>query len=307
MKIDVTVIIAAYNAAQTIATAIDSVLNQTHYNLELIVVDDCSADDTFSIAMAYAQHDSRVKVLKTPQNMGPSAARNTAIRAASGAFFTVLDADDWFTSDRLTTLLNAALNNNADVVIDSYFLANPKTKACYAAKHTNLCPLNAHQYIDGVFFIANGLGSTKPLISMALIRQSNAEFNEHINGGEDLLLYAQLVLSAPTSLFINCPTYCRTESPQSISRGNRIRFLNDVLNAYAILRQLVQSNNRVTPQLLNALIYREMVVEDALVAAKWKHWLSQQCKPPVPSTKSLLRLIRHIWCRKARYSINVLS
>lgn len=152
MKIDVTVIIAAYNAAQTIATAIDSVLNQTHYNLELIVVDDCSADDTYSIAMAYAQHDSRVKVLKHLK-IWDRVLREIQRYAQRVALFTVLDADDWFTSDRLATLLNAALNNNADVVIDSYFLANPKTKACYAAKHTNLCPLNAHQYIDGVFLL----------------------------------------------------------------------------------------------------------------------------------------------------------
>jgi len=91
----VTVIIPAYNAQDTISVALDSILCQTWTNLEILVVDDCSTDDTVEVIESYVQKDKRVRLIKAEMNQGPYVARNLALREATGEFVTVNDADDW--------------------------------------------------------------------------------------------------------------------------------------------------------------------------------------------------------------------
>ena len=91
----ISVLMPAYNSSATIAPAIESILGQTWDDLQLIVVDDCSTDDTFAIAQRYSEHDPRVIAVRQPQNMGAYAARNTAAGLSTGDFITVHDSDDW--------------------------------------------------------------------------------------------------------------------------------------------------------------------------------------------------------------------
>ncbi|WP_020006381.1 glycosyltransferase family 2 protein [Salinicoccus albus] len=91
----VSVILPAYNAEDGIRIAIESMLSQSWLNIELLVVDDCSSDNTAGTIAEYAKKDSRVKHLSTPVNGGPYVARNIALKAATGEFVTINDADDW--------------------------------------------------------------------------------------------------------------------------------------------------------------------------------------------------------------------
>lgn len=91
----VSIIIPAYNSEIGVKTAIDSLLNQSWQNIEILVVDDCSTDATAEVTKTYEATDKRVKYLKTPKNSGPYIARNIALKEASGEFITVNDADDW--------------------------------------------------------------------------------------------------------------------------------------------------------------------------------------------------------------------
>jgi len=97
----VSVLMPAYNASETIAYAMDGVLNQTWENLELIVVDDGSTDDTLSIIKSMAERDARVVPVRHEKNRGAYPARNTALRRATGDFVTVNDADDWSHPERV--------------------------------------------------------------------------------------------------------------------------------------------------------------------------------------------------------------
>src|SRR5699024_3433472 len=97
----ISVILPAYNAEQGIQIAIESILNQSWKNLELLIVDDCSPDNTLQVIHDYAKKDERIKVFSTPVNSGPYVARNIALAAATGEFVTVNDADDWSHSDKL--------------------------------------------------------------------------------------------------------------------------------------------------------------------------------------------------------------
>lgn len=111
----VTVIMSTYNTEGTIKTALDSILNQTWHNLEVLIVDDCSTDKTEEIIDEFCCRNPLFRKLKTETNSGPFVARNIALREASGYFVTCHDADDWSHPCRIE-LQALHLINNPEVV-----------------------------------------------------------------------------------------------------------------------------------------------------------------------------------------------
>ncbi|SFB27369.1 Glycosyl transferase family 2 [Lentibacillus halodurans] len=107
----VTVILPAYNAENGISTAIESILSQTWQNIELLVVDDCSTDNTKDVVRDYMKHDSRIRLMSTPTNSGPYIARNIALQVATGDFVTVNDADDWSHAEKIEIQARHLMNN----------------------------------------------------------------------------------------------------------------------------------------------------------------------------------------------------
>lgn len=97
----VTVIIAAWNAEDTILSAVNSILNQTWRNLEVIIVDDQSSDNTWAIMESIKGRDNRVKIYRNIKNVGPYVSRNVALSFSSGDYITVHDADDWAHPQRI--------------------------------------------------------------------------------------------------------------------------------------------------------------------------------------------------------------
>lgn len=91
----ISVIIAAFKAADTLHIAIDCLSRQTWKNLEIIIVDDVSPDQTFEVAKSFAEKDPRIVVLRQETNGGPYPCRNLALKHATGEFITVHDSDDW--------------------------------------------------------------------------------------------------------------------------------------------------------------------------------------------------------------------
>ena len=110
----VTVVIPAYNAEATIDTTLNSARNQSHRNLEIIVVVDGATDDTEAVARRHAQQDDRVCVVVTP-NRGLCPARNTGARAGSGAFIAPLDADDVWHRDKIQKQLDVFAAGGDDI------------------------------------------------------------------------------------------------------------------------------------------------------------------------------------------------
>ena len=107
----VSVFVCAYRASQTLHIAMDSLLTQTWSNLEVIVVDDHSPDDTFALAKAYEAKDARVRAIQQATNSGPYAGRNRALTIATGEFITVHDADDWSHPQKLELQVRDLMQN----------------------------------------------------------------------------------------------------------------------------------------------------------------------------------------------------
>ena len=113
----VSVVMPVYNAAATVARAVESVLHQTYPHFELIVVDDASTDASADIISAFT--DERIRLIRHASNRGVGSARNTAIASARGDWVSMLDADDEWTPHRLSHLLGLGVS-----VTDGYMLAD---------------------------------------------------------------------------------------------------------------------------------------------------------------------------------------
>lgn len=107
----VSIILPAFKAEEGIRVAIESILNQTWQNIELLVVDDCSPDHTAEVVQEYVDKDPRVVQLSTPENSGPYVARNIALEQSTGEFVTINDADDWSHAEKIERQVHHLMEN----------------------------------------------------------------------------------------------------------------------------------------------------------------------------------------------------
>lgn len=116
----VSIITPAYNAARFIGETIESVLAQTYKNWEMIIVDDCSTDDTREIVQSYQEKDSRIKLFTLDKNSGSGVARNKAMDEAKGRFIAFLDSDDLWYPEKLRRQIAFMLDNGVAFTFTKY-------------------------------------------------------------------------------------------------------------------------------------------------------------------------------------------
>lgn len=125
MSVFVTIIMPAYNASNTIYESIQSVLGQTYQYFELIVVNDCSSDNTKEIVEELIESDDRIKFIDKIVNEGVASARNTGLDHAQGEFVAFLDSDDKWQETKLEKQINIIKQHpEIDVVYTSYYRFN---------------------------------------------------------------------------------------------------------------------------------------------------------------------------------------
>ena len=115
----VSVIIPAYNAENTIESTMSSALSQTYSNIEVVVVNDGSIDNTENVLISKFGNDSRVRVI-TQINQGVSVARNTGIEQSSGEYIVFLDSDDYLENSFVSTLISLISKSNSDIAFCAY-------------------------------------------------------------------------------------------------------------------------------------------------------------------------------------------
>jgi len=112
----ISIIIPCYNAEKYVSKCLDSLLEQTYQDFEVICVNDVSSDDTLSILQRYAEKDSRIHIIEEPENRGVSVARNDGLDAAKGEYILFCDPDDYYELDALEEFQKAMEKSQADAV-----------------------------------------------------------------------------------------------------------------------------------------------------------------------------------------------
>jgi hypothetical protein len=182
----VSVVIPAFNAARFIDRAIGSVLSQTWTDIEVLVVDDGSTDDTVAVLRRYGRHVTLIQ----QRNAGPAAARNRGLQAAVGEFVAFLDADDWWEQGKLTAQVEL-LDTHPDIGFCS--TATRVVDASGRKLADWPCLDSASSLPDAIF--ANGAaisGSTSGVLARRSVLIQAGGFNEALRGFEDPDLWIRL-------------------------------------------------------------------------------------------------------------------
>lgn len=124
----VSIITPTYNSEDTILRTIQSVLQQTYYHWEMIIVDDCSIDNTVKIVQQMQQEDSRIRLVELSSNSGAAIARNKGIEQAQGRYIAFLDSDDSWHKTKLTKQIAFMKQNNLALSYTAYNKVNEKGK-----------------------------------------------------------------------------------------------------------------------------------------------------------------------------------
>ncbi|RRD00912.1 glycosyltransferase family 2 protein [Prevotella sp. OH937_COT-195] len=132
----VSVLVAVYNAGKTIARCLDSLIAQTHNDIEILCVDDCSTDDSFDLLCEYARNDNRIRVFKHTENKGSAMARNKGLAEATGDFVCFLDSDDRLSEDALEKALCVFDDNpRTDCVLFHVRMVDGEVEENYPMSH----------------------------------------------------------------------------------------------------------------------------------------------------------------------------
>jgi len=123
----ISVIVPAYNVEQYISKCIESIVNQTYKNLEIIIINDGSTDKTGEICEHYSKKDDRI-ILVNQENQGVSMARNNALDIASGDYISFVDSDDWVEPDIFHVLYDNSIMYDADISMCNYYYVDKNNK-----------------------------------------------------------------------------------------------------------------------------------------------------------------------------------
>ena len=232
---DVTFIIAAYNAEDTLARAMESALAQVSVSVEVIVVDDCSTDSTYTIARGF--QDPRVKVIRQIKNGGPGRARNTGIAAATGRWIAVLDADDTVLPGRSAAMIARAEPNRAEVVVDNLEVIPMDGKPAYRMFNDQQLALRPEitlaDYIDSnvIFRETFNYGYMKPAFLREFLISHDLAYAEDLRIGEDYILMVSALASGARCVVEPSTGYVYHLRQDSISRVLELHHVESMLAA----------------------------------------------------------------------------
>lgn len=271
-KNKVSFILPTYNSEDTIQRAIDSVFNQGLSNFELIIIDDCSSDDTGKIIHGQYGNHPKIKFYRNSENSKLGASRNAGVSHSSGDYVFFLDSDDWLEPQSVPLLLKIATSTNADIVAGG-------VNKCFAQKES--ITLIDEEFVtpggsEALFYFANhSIGSVvwNKLYRTSLLKNNNIQFPAP-HWHEDIMFTAQALSKCNIYLSVSDPCYNYFHRDQSVSNSNPSLFhIASYLRVYHDLQLIIETERllesyegrKLAERLLKSHFYDQFVPRIAKV------------------------------------------
>ena len=248
----VSIIIPKYNVEKYLRECIDSIINQTLKDIEIILVDDGSPDNSGKIADEYAEKDKRITVIHQ-QNKWLGGARNSGLKIAKGEYIACIDADDYIAPDFCEKLYGFANDNNCDITVFSFSLFNDKGET--------LCQTNKnHFFNDTIYRKSNFHESVFP----ELIKSYDLNFNvcffsrkiidkgflfdEDIRYAEDYEAALRVYKIAESVGYLDEPLYYYRQNEDSIMHVVKYERLKQIIYLFELREKFIKENDLETPE-----------------------------------------------------------
>jgi len=238
----VSVIIPVYNVEPYLKESIESVLNQTYENLEIIIIDDGSTDGSGRVCDEYAKQDERIIVIHQ-DNRGLSAARNTGLDLMTGDIVAFLDSDDSYHPDFVETMLNVMIADKADIVICEYKICDSLSSLSIECKgRIRPLPGGYYDHISSLQALAEGrinISAWNKLYRRKL--WNGIRFPVGYIYEDNATLFRIFDLSRSASI-INKPLYYYRKHSKSITETRLIKSLPDLDIAFSLFESYISDN-----------------------------------------------------------------
>lgn len=212
----ISIVIPIYNTSSMLSKCLDSVVHQTYTNLEIILVNDGSTDNSLEIIMSYKETDARIKVVNK-ENGGLSSARNAGLKIATGRYVLHIDSDDWIELNMCESLISVAEGADVDIVSCDVFFETPGRTSIRKEPYSNCEFGDSFLY---KYIVKKGLNSVcNKLIRMELYNGNGIMHYEDISLGEDFSALLRLVVVSQSICHVNKPFYHYNLKSSGMSRG----------------------------------------------------------------------------------------
>ena len=256
----ISIIVPVYNAEKYLEECVESIISQTYKNIEVLLINDGSMDNSAKICDQYAARDTRIKVIHK-ENGGVSSTRNKGLDVAQGEYVIFVDADDFLAEECVADLLENSIANDSDLVFCSYSKQINETVVSSQENipHIVYPQLRDKEFFDFISCFCHSRHYIRSTVWGILYKKKlveNIRFNRYITIGEDLvfllqtLFRARVVTSTSRSLYfyrINEISATRTYKKNYLrSQLNIHRELSALLGAYDGLQVTLQACNAMT-------------------------------------------------------------
>ena len=221
MKELVSIIVPIFNKENTIIRCVDSIINQTYSNIEILLIDDGSTDSTPIIYKTLEEKDSRIRVFRQP-NSGPGSARNLGIDKSNGEYLVFVDADDYLNNQMIEGLYQCAKCNSVDLVICGYCSINGEGKVISKTfEETGRCDESRLLKILAKWNINPLVGAPwNKLYKRSVIIDNHIRFPIHQTWAEDLQYNLYVYRNKPNIYILDSCLYYYTIGESSLTSEN---------------------------------------------------------------------------------------
>lgn len=231
----ISVIIPVFNLKNYISKCLKSIINQTYKDIEILIIDDGSNDDTCIICDKYAKQDCRIKILQT-NHSGVSSARNLGLEVSKGEYIAFIDGDDWIDSNTFQTCLKY-FNQEIDCVAYDYISEGGKKDS---------------QFSENIYFIFSDLENKMEantvwgkIYKSSIIKNNKLEFSKSLAIGEDALFNLEYMSLCKKMYFTNEVFYHYLFRKNSaINKFNKIKIQN-ICSGISLLEKFLTEHNNL--------------------------------------------------------------
>jgi len=263
-KMKVSIIVPVYNSEKTLNRCLNSIINQTYPNLEILLINDGSTDSSSKICENYAATDTRIKYFSR-ENQGVSAVREFGLSQATGEYLIHFDSDDWAEPEMIADMADEAIKQNADLLICDFYVDTPKGVIYSRQRPTSLQPLQVlHEILSGTLH-----GSTwNKLVRTELFFMKNIHFPMDVNYCEDVIMWVDFLQNDVNVAYLPIAYYHYdyNTNTDSITRNYTRKTLEQRKSFITILEHKLDNNEFKFDIVINKLNVKFEVFEKRLIS-----------------------------------------
>lgn len=260
MNDKISVIVPIYNNEKYLKECIESIIEQSYMETEIILVDDGSTDKCPQICDEYAKKSNKIKVIHK-KNGGVSSARNNGIAEATGEWISFVDSDDWIEPTYLEEMINAANKNKADIALCGYKrVASNDEKICWSNYNK---VITSKEYLINCLNPQTGFG----FCHMKLIKKDkiqNIKFDEKLKVGEDALFNIELSKNVETAVYVNKYLYnYRINMSSAVKKFDKDypeKYIKSMKKISNYIEKNTENNNDIQQNLYDFIAFHVLLI-----------------------------------------------